>query len=69
MVRAILFDNMYLEYVKKWGWNSNPFTLIINPKLFTGYETQVHAVLEHINNKHKVALITGATGAGKTTFL
>ncbi len=60
---------MNLEYVKRWGWTANPFTLIINPKLFTGYESQVHAVLEHINNKHKIALITGSTGAGKTTFL
>jgi type II secretory pathway predicted ATPase ExeA len=54
---------------EKWGWNENPFVLKIDPKLFTGYEKQVEAVLKHIENRHKVALITGMTGAGKTTFL
>ena len=53
----------------KWGWKENPFVLKIDPNLFVGYEKQVHAALKHIENKHKVAVITGRTGAGKTTFL
>jgi type II secretory pathway predicted ATPase ExeA len=53
----------------KWGWTQNPFVLKIDPKLFVGYEDQVKAALKHIENKHKVAVITGRTGAGKTTFL
>ncbi|MFH1473757.1 MAG: AAA family ATPase [Candidatus Aenigmatarchaeota archaeon] len=53
----------------KWGWKENPFVLRIDPKLFVGYEEQVKAALKHIENKHKVAIITGRTGAGKTTFL
>lgn len=57
------------ETYKKWGWNSNPFVLKIDPKLFTGYDEQVQAALKHIENKHKIALITGQTGSGKTTFL
>src|SRR4030067_2132120 len=53
----------------KWGWKENPFVLKIDPKLFVGYNEQVNAVLNHIKNKHKIALITGKTGAGKSTFL
>jgi len=57
------------ERFSKWGWKENPFVLKIDPKLFVGYEEQVKAALKHIENKHKVALITGRTGSGKTTFL
>jgi len=57
------------ERFSKWGWKENPFVLRIDPKLFVGYEEQVKAALKHIENKHKIALITGRTGAGKTTFL
>src|SRR3972149_180584 len=53
----------------KWGWNENPFVLRIDPKLFVGYKDQVEAVQGHIKNRHKVALISGKTGAGKSTFL
>jgi len=57
------------EKFSKWGWKENPFILKIDPKLFVGYDEQVKAALKHIENKHKIALITGRTGAGKTTFL
>ncbi len=57
------------ENYKRWSWVANPFVLKIDPKLFTGYETQVKALNQHIENKHKVALISGPTGAGKTTLL
>lgn len=57
------------EQFSKWGWNENPFVLKIDPRLFVGYEQQVGAVQDHIKNKHKIALITGRTGSGKTTFL
>lgn len=55
--------------ISKWSWKENPFVLKIDPKLFVGYEEQVKAALKHIENKHKIALITGNTGSGKTTFL
>jgi type II secretory pathway predicted ATPase ExeA len=55
--------------IDKWGWKENPFILKIDPSLFVGYEEQVRAALKHIENRHKVALITGNTGSGKTTFL
>jgi type II secretory pathway predicted ATPase ExeA len=54
---------------EKWGWKEDPFTLKIDPALFTGYDEQVAAAKRHIENKHKIALLTGATGSGKTTFL
>ncbi len=57
------------EKLKKRNWNSNPFVLKIDPKLFTGYEEQVDATLNHINNGHKVAILTGNTGSGKTSML
>jgi type II secretory pathway predicted ATPase ExeA len=53
----------------KWGWRENPFILKIDPRLFVGYDGQIKAALKHIENKHKIALITGRTGSGKTTFL
>jgi type II secretory pathway predicted ATPase ExeA len=55
--------------ISKWGWRENPFILKIDPTLFVGYEEQVKAAQNHIQNKHKVALISGNTGSGKTTFL
>ena len=61
--------NNMADNFSKWGWKENPFILKIDPTLFVGYEDQVKAALNHIENKHKIALITGRTGAGKTTFL
>jgi len=55
--------------IEKWGWKENPFTLKIEPELFTGYEEQVAAIRRHIESKHKIALLTGNTGSGKTTLL
>ena len=57
------------ENFNKFGWKENPFILKIDPKLFVGYDEQVKAALKHIENKHKIALISGKTGSGKTTFL
>lgn len=53
----------------KFGWKEDPFTLKISPRLFTGYEEQVKAALSHIENHHKIAMVTGSTGAGKTHLL
>lgn len=61
--------NIMANAFTKWGWKENPFVLKIDPKLFVGYNEQVKAVSDHIKDKHKIALITGKTGAGKSTFL
>lgn len=55
--------------ISDWNWKENPFVLKIAPHLFTGYHDQVRAALKHVNDHHKIALVTGATGAGKTTML
>lgn len=57
------------EYYVKFGWSSNPFTLTISPDLMVGYPEQTKALLSHIHNFHKFALVTGHTGSGKTTLL
>jgi len=54
---------------EKFNWTANPFVLKIDPRLFTGYETAVNSILDHIENRHKIALVTGSTGSGKTTLL
>ena len=53
----------------KFGWSGDPFTLKIDPKLFTGYGEQVSALKSHIMDKHRIALVTGPTGSGKTSLL
>lgn len=63
------FETKIKDWFSKFGWNGNPFTLQIPPKIFIGYEAQVKAVLRHISEKHKIAVIIGPTGAGKTTML
>ncbi|MFQ6010209.1 MAG: AAA family ATPase [Candidatus Aenigmatarchaeota archaeon] len=54
---------------RKFGWSGDPFTLKIDPKLFTGYGEQVSALKRHISDKHRIALVTGPTGSGKTSLL
>ncbi|MEM5804322.1 MAG: AAA family ATPase [Candidatus Aenigmatarchaeota archaeon] len=53
----------------KFGWKEDPFTLKIDPSLFTGYGEQVNALENHVSEHHKIALVTGPTGSGKTTLL
>lgn len=57
------------EWFKKQNLSENPFTLKIYPKIFIGYEDQIKAVAAHLAERHKIALISGPTGAGKTSFL
>lgn len=57
------------EYFTKFDWDSNPFTLTIDPQLMVGYSEQSNSLLSHIHNLHKFALISGPTGSGKTTLM
>lgn len=57
------------NYFSRYGWSSNPFTLTIKPDLLVGYSKQINSLLSHILNFHKIAVIIGPTGSGKTTIL
>ncbi len=58
--------------VKDWlglvKWTGNPFTFAITPDLLVGYEEQKATILRGLEEKHKLLLILGPTGSGKTTF-
>lgn len=58
-----------MNLFEKYAWKENPFTLKISPNIFIGYEEQRRAALQHIEEKHKIALLLGPTGAGKTNML
>ena len=57
------------DWFKKVGWSGNPFTFNILPELFVGYTDQTQRILRILEEKHKVSLIIGPTGSGKTTIL
>lgn len=58
--------------VKEWlaamKWTNNPFTFAITPDLLVGYKEQIEIVMRAIEERHKLLLILGPTGSGKTTF-
>jgi len=65
----VFCDKMAETSMTKFGWSSNPFVLKIYPELFTGYVEQSNAAKRHIEEKHKMAMVVGPTGSGKTTML
>lgn len=56
-------------WLKQMNWKENPFTLKIQPSLFVGYRDEVKKIALHLREGHKIAMVTGSTGSGKTTFL
>ena len=62
-----------VESIRVWldsrGWKQNPFTFSINPSLFVGYKKQAETLLTMLEEGHKLCLILGPTGSGKTTIL
>jgi len=52
-----------------FGWDSSPFSFKILHGLFVGYNEELEAISNGINNGDKFALLLGPTGAGKTTIL
>lgn len=62
-------ENDVESWLKKMNWEENPFTLRIRPSLFVGYREEIKKIALHLREGHKVAMVTGSTGSGKTTFL
>ena len=62
-----------VENIRAWldtrGWSQNPFTFNINPSLFVGYRKQVETLTAMLEEGHKLCLIVGPTGSGKTSIL
>ena len=54
---------------EEFQWQENPFTLKILPQLFVGYDNEIKDLERHIEERDKLALLLGPTGAGKTTML
>jgi len=57
------------EWLSSMRWTSNAFTFSIDPSLFVGYNDQMKRITNSIKEKHKISLVTGPTGSGKTMFL
>src|SRR4030042_415135 len=57
------------EWFKAYKWSENPFILNILPELFVGYRRQTDDLVRVIQERHKVLMIVGPTGSGKTTVL
>jgi len=57
------------NWLKRMGWRGNPFTFSIIPDLFVGYKEQTKRILMAIEEKHKIILLYGPTGSGKTMLL
>ncbi len=61
------------DKIQRWfdyqNWHSNPFILSIIPSLLVGYEEQKNQLLAAVHERHKVVLVLGPTGSGKTNTL
>jgi type II secretory pathway predicted ATPase ExeA len=57
------------DWFKSYKWSGNPFILNIFPDLFVGYKTQSADLVRLVKERHKVILIVGPTGSGKTTLM
>lgn len=64
---------MEINNIKTWftkqNWKDSPFTLRISPQNFVGYKEQTDAALRQLSEKHKITLLLGPTGSGKTSML
>ncbi|MBI2971164.1 MAG: AAA family ATPase [Candidatus Aenigmarchaeota archaeon] len=51
------------------GWHWNPFTFSITTSVYVGYQNQKNSIVSLLLENHKIALILGPTGSGKTSLL
>jgi len=59
----------YDEWMKKFAWSKNPFTLVIDSNLLVGYKKQISKIIEYIDEGKRLIFLKGPTGSGKTTLL
>jgi len=57
------------EWLRKHGWEENPFNFKIYPDLLVGYEDEIRRMEESIDADNKFSLVLGETGAGKTNLM
>jgi len=57
------------EWLKNRNWNANPFVFSINSSILVGYEKQKAELMTFLESGHKIALLVGPTGSGKTSLL
>jgi len=57
------------SWFSEHNWTKNPFTLDISHSLFVGRADQLNTVESSIEEGQKYIIITGPTGAGKTTLM
>ena len=57
------------DWLRAMKWQTNPFIFNINPSLFVGYRNQTDRVMMALEEKHKIILVLGPTGSGKTTLM
>ncbi len=57
------------EFFQAFGCSENPFTLSIEPSIFVGYEEEKTGIIRAIEERHKLSLVLGPTGSGKTSLL
>lgn len=57
------------EWMKRFGWERNPFNFRIYPELMIGYEGEADRIRSSLDSDSKFTLLLGETGAGKTNML
>ncbi len=56
------------DWFSVYNWEKNPFTFETAPELFVGYSRETRALQEALDSGQKYIVVTGPTGAGKTTL-
>lgn len=58
-----------IKWLKDHGWTANPFIFSIDSRMLVGYEKQKTELMTLLESRHKVVLLVGPTGSGKTSLL
>lgn len=67
--KEILTPQDVMMWFAQRHWSGDPFIFSIDPTLLVGYAEQTNQILRTIEEKHKLMLLVGPTGSGKTTML